>query len=92
MSQEKIHLGLVAAPIALQPRNDVCVQPYSYWLLGGAMELSDFCPTPVQHFRHFRQINVGVLFGGDGGDLALLIFCELLHSVVSPCWLPLEPK
>ena len=84
--QKMVHPSLITPPITLQPLHNVRVETHSHWLLCRPVELPHLRPAPVHHFRHLRQINVGVLFPGDAGDLALLLSCELPHSFSSPCW------
>lgn len=80
MAQKQVGLCLIAAPIALQPIDDVFVQPDGYRAFNRPVEEANFRIGPVQDLRHVGEINRSVGLGGDGGYVPLERGCELLHG------------
>lgn len=77
--QEQIRFSLIAGAIGPKPCNDIDVQADGYRPLFRAVEFADFCPAPVNDGPDIGKINVRVFFRRDGGGVAFLVLCELLH-------------
>ena len=81
VAQEPVCFGLITASIGFEPVDDVGIQSHSDRLFYRPIEFADFGAAPIENRGSIGEINVSVSFCGDGLDVALLLLCELPHTL-----------
>jgi len=55
-----------------------------------AIKSPDFCPTPIQNFRHIRQNNLGIFHCGKCREVPLLCLTPLFHRSCHDAFVPTQ--